>query len=141
MPWGSDALFTLQFVEESRKQELIRPLEVPFLFNTSVLLTLKVTRLDLIRFQENNFFMYIRGTLDLQSTFAKTGKMSHIRSLRVDLGICILLRWIQVLGCVLDYKSFRSVRVDANKLLPKQKQKTIVTQPSAWCDVIRDSFK
>ena len=53
-----------------------------------------------------------------------------VRSLRVDLGICISLRWIQVLGCVLDYKSFRSVRVDANKLLPKQKQKTIVTQPS-----------
>jgi len=55
---------------------------------------------------------------------------NRLRSLRVDLGICILLRWIQVLGCMLNYKFFRSVGVDANKLLPKQKQKTMVTQPS-----------
>ena len=33
--------------------------------------------------------------------------MVELRSLRVDLGICILLRWIQVLGCTLDYKNFR----------------------------------
>ena len=46
-----------------------------------------------------------------------------LRSLRVDLGICLLLRWIQVLGCVLDYKSFRSVGVDAHRLLPKQTNK------------------
>ena len=34
-----------------------------------------------------------------------------------------VLRWIQVLGCVLDYKSFRSVGVDAHRLSSKQKQK------------------
>ena len=85
-----------------------------------------------------HIFMYIYSSKVLK--YSCSGRL-YLRSLRVDLGICILLRWIQVLGCMLDYKSFRSVRVDALRLLPKQKQKTIVTQPSTWCDVIRDYFE
>ena len=49
----------------------------------------------------------------------------HLRSLRGDLGICILLKWIQLLGCLLDNKSFRSLGADADRTFPKQKQKRL----------------
>ena len=45
-----------------------------------------------------------------------------LRSLRVDLGIGILLRWIQVLGCVLDYKSFRSLGAELGYFKNKNKK-------------------
>ena len=63
-----------------------------------------------------NFDLVVSNVVNLKISWF------HIRSLRVDLGICISFIWIQVLGCVMNYKSFRSVGIDTQSLFPKQKQ-------------------